>query len=1238
MTETVKPLDGTWNLPADEERRQAIAPLRGYAYQLHQSVAAWLNLPEGATLYLEVAEDYATIAADPQRLKEILTTIQVKDTRESGAVTLNSQDIRDAIAHFWNLQEANPGRKVRLIFLTTSSIGPERKNRLENGVHGLEAWRQAAEGADVAELRKALTFVTTGKLAHFVREARDDELLERLIRRITLTCGESQGKEVESRNRAALVEMRHLVQSTADLAERAYDALLVHVLNTIVRSESRTLTRDGFIEQFRKATSISIPSQVVVDNAIGNAPGAKTLTKQALLGIAKSLLASGSPPSLLPLFPGASKSAHEALDDLGRMRRLVTDDRATVELFELNTSKDLHHLIVAPPGSGKSHALWHVANQMLQSGNLIPLYIPSGELESWSDIIELFRDFRETTDALTLFSDPRICVIFDGWSEFAHGRGANERAKVRRAINRTRVIASARHGGDASIFFHVWNLEPLPISTVRRTIKTAHPSIPFPDPSFLEFLRLPLALSLFVLLDAAVLTRGELIEHLHERLSRDIPEGFLSVLAGAVAAVRLSGTRSYSQLQNELGDRAKRASISEPSKLLASLGTLENRAGIVRPVHDLYWSWLSGLGLLCENKIGYVVTNISTREDFQLALESGARSSKEMVDAVCSIDVLFASLLSTGAGTRKKEENVLLRTLDEMFADDRLPMRCRAALAGLRSKNATLLLPSLKVMSQVFGSGLYIQAFESALEPKDLFPNRGIIAEWIGAQATDVLINSIATRGGAEWAHWLEELAHSGKLDASVVAAAAIACEGRVPNWAVEHLPSLLKTKTWNTSSAANRAGNVELARWIAEHYEEYVEVGNSRWIHLNRVLVSCGDDAVFEQLLARFPSLTKAAQETLGFAVVQLGDPWLARFQKVAFRTSGATQHHQLAEALSLDIDDATARSWIGNGYFEPGWRVLVARHGDNIVPEMLANLPESFDGVDDIPILAAMRFLNNPPESLIDEIWGRIGGTLWPKVMQDAINVLARIRPAGIPSIVKRVAANPGLLPSYHLSQFLLLLKGWEDETGLRVNVRTGLGVISFAEWIILSRFPKDKDDVLFRRALSGYSELTIRLILNEFRANHKAVRELLEQIEPLIGYDATLFDFLLTAPDLFDLIPKIFSQAFDTFPEEALLRAVEASGDKFGELLRGLVMSSTPTHWRLHREIVRKVLDGKLDMFVFRQTGRLLRVHPREHLLELLRSVMLKMTATEIWLVREIEAERQELLIDENAGWLP
>ena len=55
--------------PQGDVARQAVAALRGYAFQLYGSVLAWLELKEGEDLFLEVAEptlEEARFATDSQ--------------------------------------------------------------------------------------------------------------------------------------------------------------------------------------------------------------------------------------------------------------------------------------------------------------------------------------------------------------------------------------------------------------------------------------------------------------------------------------------------------------------------------------------------------------------------------------------------------------------------------------------------------------------------------------------------------------------------------------------------------------------------------------------------------------------------------------------------------------------------------------------------------------------------------------------------------------------------------------------------------------------------------------------------------------------------------------------------------------------------------------------------------------------------------------------------------------------
>ena len=107
------------NVPQGDPAGQAVASLRGYAYQIYASCLAWLNLGDNEALYLEVAQDYAMAA------KKALSAVQVKDTE--ARITINSASIRHAIDDFVDLVKRNPGKRVLLRFLTRSDVGAEKK-------------------------------------------------------------------------------------------------------------------------------------------------------------------------------------------------------------------------------------------------------------------------------------------------------------------------------------------------------------------------------------------------------------------------------------------------------------------------------------------------------------------------------------------------------------------------------------------------------------------------------------------------------------------------------------------------------------------------------------------------------------------------------------------------------------------------------------------------------------------------------------------------------------------------------------------------------------------------------------------------------------------------------------------------------------------------------------------------------------------------------------------------------
>lgn len=173
-------------VPDTEVGRQAVAALRGYAYQVWASALAWAGLSEDEALLLEVADDYSVLTDEALRLS------QVKDTAASGSVTLRTRGVIDAINRLWRFQEANPTLTVSLSYLTTSVVGREQGVEFPSGMAGLEYWRATAlEGSDVEPLRRFLpTLGLEEDLAEWIRTAAAADLRARLIRPIRWQCAE----------------------------------------------------------------------------------------------------------------------------------------------------------------------------------------------------------------------------------------------------------------------------------------------------------------------------------------------------------------------------------------------------------------------------------------------------------------------------------------------------------------------------------------------------------------------------------------------------------------------------------------------------------------------------------------------------------------------------------------------------------------------------------------------------------------------------------------------------------------------------------------------------------------------------------------------------------------------------------------------------------------------------------------------------------------------------------------
>jgi len=246
---------GNLQTPDDQAKRQAVDSIRGYLYQIYQTLNAWITLKEDDILLLEVAEDFAVIA------EGALSLTQVKDTAGSGSVTLKTKSVADTIKSLWEFQQANPERKVCITYLTTAKIGKETGLTFPDNHTGLAYWRVAArEGADIEPLRQVLlTLDLPSQIIDFIDGATPDELRDVILRQIKWGCDEKNIEGLEKTILERLIYFGNDKGCSPTDSEKARDSLIYAILEKIVQGSNRQLTRGDLLCIFEKATTISIP-------------------------------------------------------------------------------------------------------------------------------------------------------------------------------------------------------------------------------------------------------------------------------------------------------------------------------------------------------------------------------------------------------------------------------------------------------------------------------------------------------------------------------------------------------------------------------------------------------------------------------------------------------------------------------------------------------------------------------------------------------------------------------------------------------------------------------------------------------------------------------------------------------------------------------------------------------------------------------------------------------------------
>lgn len=235
--------------------RDAWFVIRGYVYQVQQTIDRWLALGADEQLELECGEDIDTISkwCDGERNEERLLE-QIKHF--DGSVTLNSDAVRGVLANFVEHRVANPTTNLRLRFVTTATVARERSPAMARRMTGVRAWDAVRSGSlgrpahcfHLAALRRLLRAgtkpesiptVTWTTYQDFLASATATEL-NSFVGSVEWSMAAAGCDELRPRIKGVL--QRAGWAKTEAQAEQQYAALFVYVFHSLSRRGAKRLS------------------------------------------------------------------------------------------------------------------------------------------------------------------------------------------------------------------------------------------------------------------------------------------------------------------------------------------------------------------------------------------------------------------------------------------------------------------------------------------------------------------------------------------------------------------------------------------------------------------------------------------------------------------------------------------------------------------------------------------------------------------------------------------------------------------------------------------------------------------------------------------------------------------------------------------------------------------------------------------------------------------------------------
>lgn len=260
--------------------RDAWATIRGYAYQIDQTIMAWLNLSGDDILELERGEDIDTITTALQGDQATASRLLEQVKHREQPLTLLSAPAKEALANFVQHRLDNPNSRLRFRFSTTAVAGRERRSPLPARQSGILLWErirrgeldEPEEGSILLTIREMLRGSVRpatvpeeqwARFVAFVAEAEDSDFRS-LVKAVEWSTSAPDSPSLHS-SICQRLETDPSLPGAAD-SEVSYQRLFVVVLKRLSQQGIKRLTRADLREAL-SALPTGIPQELLTSLA-----------------------------------------------------------------------------------------------------------------------------------------------------------------------------------------------------------------------------------------------------------------------------------------------------------------------------------------------------------------------------------------------------------------------------------------------------------------------------------------------------------------------------------------------------------------------------------------------------------------------------------------------------------------------------------------------------------------------------------------------------------------------------------------------------------------------------------------------------------------------------------------------------------------------------------------------------------------------------------------------------------